>query len=295
MACMNFLQPGNLSELVESLGQMTENSRVLAGGTDLLVNLRSKPANYDVILSLCKVSELTGISREGDKVRIGAMETHGNIASAPLINEFFPALSQACDHVGSKQIRNKGTIGGSLGNASVAGDMLPVLVLFEGEIELLCREGTTRLVPALEFQKGPSRTELTVGEVISAIWLPIQEGRRSCFLKMGGRREVTIAELSLSMSWYGEPGAFRQVRGVLGAVDVRPVVLDEAPGLLEGCEIGEEQADALAQSLSERIRQIRLNRKRRPRLRIREGETLFKERAVKGLVYDVLEMMQKIQ
>ncbi len=295
MACELYLQPSSLTELAEDLKKMTEKSLVLAGGTDLMVKLRSRPVDADCILSLCKVPDMKGIEEQEGYVRIGAMETHGEIAKNPLIQEYFQALSMACDHVGSKQIRNKGTIGGSLGNASVAGDMLPVLYLFHGEIELLNQNGASRRVKAEEFSLGVGKTVLETQEVILAVWLPIHQERKSCFVKLGGRREVTIAEISLAMSWESQEGRFHQVEGILGAVDVKPIYLKEADEILGDKAVGEKEKNRLSASLSERIRIIRENRKRQPKLRIRDCEKVYKERAVKGVVYDVLNIMEEME
>lgn len=295
MAEGNYVQPRSLEELAEALEKMTEKSRVLAGGTDLIIQLRTKHMQPDCLLSLCKIEEMTGIRQEGEFVRIGAMCTHTEIAGNSLIQDKFTALSMSCGHVGSKQIRNKGTIGGSLANSSVAGDMLPVLYLFNGKVEVFTRDGKTRMVRAQDFSLGVSKTVLSPQEVILAVWLPIAERRKSCFVKLGGRKEVTIAEISLAMSWESQDGYYHNIDAILGAVDTKPVYLEEANEILGDRNVGEEEKDQFAESLAGRIRVIRENRKRQPRLRIRDCEKVYKEWAVKGVVYDTLKIMVEME
>ena len=290
-----FLQPSTKKQLLSAMGKLTENSAILAGGTDLLIDMREKHREPDLILSLCKMKELGCISQEGTCLRIGSMVTHDQAANDPEIRKYFPALSMACSQVGSKQIRNKGTIGGNLMNASPAADMLPVMYLFHAVLEILSPDGSIRLIPVEELLKGPGRTVLQTGELLQAVRLPEAEGRKSCFVKLGARKEVTIAEISLAFSWEERDGVLCSTEGILGAVDTKPVILTETADFLDGRRASDiqGQAEALAESLAGRIRRIRENRTRPPRLRITEGERLYKERAVKGVVYDALELIRK--
>lgn len=296
MRVQNYFQPQSLKELVDCLGWIDEKSLILAGGTDLIIQQKNHPSEITNLLSLCRVPELYGIGIQAgpsgeNMLRIGAMETHDAIAHQPDVQRCASALSQACDHVGSQQIRNKGTIGGSLGNASVAGDMIPVLYLYHAQIETICAGGGSRFLAADDLIAGVGRTNLDMQELIRAVWLPLYPERQSCFVKLGGRKEVTIADLSLSLLWEREDGHYHNVQGVLGAVDVRPVRIPETMDIFEGSDAGPMECERLADSLEELIRKIRQNRKRPPKLRIREGEPEYKERAIRGVVYDAAELM----
>lgn len=299
MRVQNYDQPASLSELAVCLGRMDEKSTLLAGGTDFIIKMKNRPREITYLVSLCKVPELFGIGIEKgpdgiDMLRVGAMETHDNVAHDENVQRWARALSISCNHVGSQQVRNKGTIGGSLGNASVAGDVIPVLYLLHATIEIFGADGTSRFIAADELIAGVGRTTLSLQEVIRAVWIPLHPERDSCFVKLGGRKEVTIADISVCLSWERSGGHFHAVEGVLGAVDVRPVRLTEVPEIFEGSDAGTEECSRLADSLAERIRVIRKNRKRPPKLRIREGEPEYKERAVRGVVYDAVELMCEI-
>ena len=277
---------------MEALGQMTEKSRVLAGGTDLLIELREKRPEVDRVLSLWGLPGWTEIREEGQELVIGAMAIHEDIARNPLVKRYARALSMACGSVGSRQIRNKGTIGGSLGNASPAGDMMPCLFLLHGTVELMDAQGACRLVPAEEFLTAEGKTVLTPGTVIRSVRLPIRPDRDSCFVKLGSRREVTIAQISLGFAWTRQADRHQDPEAVIGAVDRRPRWVPEAAELLTAMPVPDEARDRLSEILSERIQEIRLHRKRPPKLKITEAERLYKERAVRGVVYDAADAME---
>ncbi len=290
MNCRYF-QPRTRQELSEALGQMTENSRIIAGGTDLMAAIRGSNSSTDCYISLFCLGDMAGIQKENGWVRVGAAATHDEIAKNPIIQENFRALSMACSKVGSQQIRNKGTIGGNLVNASPAGDMLPCVCLFRGEVEILKADGSTYRMPARDFLQGAQKTALKPKEALYAVWLPVQKNRRSTFVKLGSRKEVTIAQISMAVSW--EKGTyFQEIEGYLGAVDTKPIYLEEMDRILSGRPVGMEQREELTCSLQERIRIIRQNRKRPPKLKITEAEQLYKERAVRSVVYDVIDQME---
>ena len=188
----------------------------------------------------------------------------------------------ACSQVGSQQIRNKGTLGGSLANASPAGDIIPCIFLYGGKIEILGEHGI-RSVDAESFLLENGCTLLGRNELITSILLPLEEERKSCFVKLGSRREVTIAQISLCISWKEEDNEKKDMKGFIGAVDIRPVEFEKAYLLGENSEESREEAAAW---LADKIRGIRSNRTRESKLKITEAEKLYKERAVKGIVFD---------
>ena len=121
-----FFQPDTLEEVRDILADMTEKSVILAGGTDLMIYIRDKKPDIDRYLSLCRLSELKKIKVDQDELKIGAMVTHNQAAEDLLIRKYFTALSVACGKVGSCQVRNKGTLGGNIMNASPAADTVPL-------------------------------------------------------------------------------------------------------------------------------------------------------------------------
>lgn len=282
---MDYIQPNSLAELKNLLPALPERTAVLGGGTDLLPRLRADRPELDCMLSLWKVPELREISVEDGWLRLGAMVTHEAAARDETVCRYFQALQMACSHVGSQQIRNKGTLGGSLANASPAGDIMPCLFLYQGQVEVLASEGSRRL-SAEEYCKEDGRTALGAGDILTALWLPIVPELHSCFVKLGSRTEVTIAQISMCSAWRERPEGLEVLRAYVGAIDRRPVLFPD-PGLLAREETLGQAADVLA----EEVRRIRQNRSRPSKLKITEAEQCYKERASKGIICDVMEKM----
>lgn len=289
---VNYLQPKNLEELQESLKKLSDNSVILAGGTDLLVTIREKNPNIDTILSICDINEMKGIAEMDGWIRIGAMVTHQESVSDKLINLYFHALKMACNSVGSLQIRNKGTLGGSIMNANPAGDVLPCVMLYNGEIETMDQNGIIKRINVHDFISQSGKPNLKKNEILTAIWLPLDFEKKSCFVKLGSRTEVTIAQISFCMSWKKTNDENRQIEAYIGAVDSKPFKVEKANILLENNPFDTEKLDSLSLILSNQIREIRENRKRESKLKIYENEKLYKERAVKGVLYDAVSYMK---
>lgn len=284
-----YLQPKSWGELKEDLQRLTEKSVILAGGTDLMPKIRSGKKEPNLYLSLCRMEELKAIERQGEWLKIGAMAAHTQASEDPFIRKYFTALAMACSQIGSQQIRNKGTLGGSLANASPAGDIIPCIFLYGGKIEILGENGI-RSVDAESFLLENGCTLLGRNELITSILLPLEEERKSCFVKLGSRREVTIAQISLCISWKEEDNEKKDMKGFIGAVDIRPVEFEKAYLLGENSEESREEAAAW---LADKIRGIRSNRTKESKLKITEAEKLYKERAVKGIVFDAADWIER--
>ena len=285
MSGVPYLQPKSMGELKGLLPSLPEGTAVLAGGTDLMVAIRERGLDCACILSLWCVPELRKIREEDGWLRIGAMVTHAEAARDGRVRRYFRGLAMACGHVGSQQIRNKGTLGGNLMNASPAGDIAPCLFLYGGQVELL-GEGGVRRLAAEEFLTAPGKPNTRAGEVLTAILLPVDRELDSCFVKLGSRREVTIAQISLCAAWKMEDGAPAEVRAFAGAIDRRPCPFPR-PELLARPETAEQAG----QALSGQIRDIRQRRSRPSKLKITPAEQLYKERAAMGVVCDLMEAM----
>jgi CO/xanthine dehydrogenase FAD-binding subunit len=178
--------------LEEALALLAEGPwRILAGGTDFYPALGAKPLRENV-LDINALSELRGVSDDGDAIVIGARATWSAIvhASLPLA---FDALKAAAREVGSIQIQNVGTVAGNLCNASPAADGVPALMVLDAEIELRSA-GTTRRLPLEKFILGNRKTALRPGEMVTAIRVPRASAKgSSAFVKLGARRYLVIS------------------------------------------------------------------------------------------------------
>jgi CO/xanthine dehydrogenase FAD-binding subunit len=196
---------------------------VLAGGTDLMVELnygRRRPGN---VLSLRRLAELRTWHLErghrGDEVVVLGATTTYTVLLGPELSRLLPALAQAARTIGSPQIRNTGTIGGNLVTGSPAGDTLPVLVAVGATVELASVDGRRRL-PVAKFLVGPKKTALRPGELLVAVRVPVTAGPCE-FLKIGVRNAMVIAVASLALVVDRERRMLSCALGAVGPVPMR--------------------------------------------------------------------------
>jgi CO/xanthine dehydrogenase FAD-binding subunit len=208
------ITPRTLAEALRVKAERPE-SRPIAGGTDLLVELNFDRTRPETILNLAEVPELKGWSRENGIVRLAAGLTYTEAMQAPLA-ELLPALAEASRTVGSPQIRNRGTIGGNLGTASPAGDAHPPLLVEGAEVELGSIRGT-RTLPLTEFFLGPKRNALAEDELVLAVRLA-PSSQAQTFMKVGPRNAMVIAVCSLAVLADRERGELRAAYGSAGPV-----------------------------------------------------------------------------
>ena len=191
---MAVLLPDTVDEAVEHLAA-TPSSTVLAGGTDLMVEVNDGHRRPSGAVVVNRIAELRSWRHDplAATVTIGAAVTYSEMLVGPLA-EMVPALAQAARTVGSPQIRNAGTLGGNLGTCSPAGDGLPVLSALGAVVELASVAGRRRM-PVAEFMVGVKRTALAPGELIVSVTLPVVDGWQG-YAKVGVRNAMVIAVAS---------------------------------------------------------------------------------------------------
>jgi len=204
--------------------------RLLAGGTDLIISLRTEsPALPPVhVMDITAIDALRGVSERGGRLRVGPLTTHTELHENPRVRKRALLLAQAAGEVGSPQIRNRGTIGGNLCNASACADTVPPLVALDATLTLRSARGT-RTVPAAEAIVRPYRTVLEDDEVLTDIrFAPIE---RSAFVKLGRRKALSISRMSLAVVLSSD---MSDVRIAGGSVTPVPRRFPEAEKVLTG-------------------------------------------------------------
>lgn len=191
-----------LDEVSQFLSEHHGHVCILAGGTDLLVQLHEKSHRWDqleVVIDLKPLKdELSQIEEGSDYLRIGSLCTHTQIERSALVRKHIPFLSEACSLIGSPQIRNMGTIGGSICNASPASDPLPPLLAAEAQIVIHGPEHE-RVLCLADFIDSKGQPDLQQGEFVSAfIVRKLKAHERSIFLKLGRRKALAISRLSVA-------------------------------------------------------------------------------------------------
>lgn len=242
MRSFEYIAPGSLDEALDAMTQHAPRLKPLAGGTDMLVDLKHTPDGPEVVMDIRNIPELRGITETGAGLRIGAMVTHAEIEKAPLIAEHAPAMIAAAATIGAVQTRNMGTIGGNLVTCVPSMDSGPVLVALDAQVTVAGSSGT-RQMPLTEFFVGPRKTVLAPDELLVDIVIPTAMlGRPTSFLKFGLRKGQALALVNAAASVAVADGRITETRIALGAVS--PTVI-RAPKA-EAVVIGKELADTAA-------------------------------------------------
>jgi len=227
---------------VALLAEHGPSVKVLAGGTDLLVDLKSAAAGPDVVLDLSRAADLKGIAVTEQGLRIGALATHAEIMRSSLVRDLAPVLAEAAHTIGAVQTRNLGTLGGNLVTCVPSMDSGPALVALEALVTV-AGPGGVRDLPLAEFFVGPRKTALAPGELLAAIVVPAQSLRKpSTFLKSGLRKGQALALVNVAASTWVDPDryAFVAPRIALGAVAPTVIRAPQAEAYLEGRAITSE-------------------------------------------------------
>lgn len=276
---MRFLQPNTLPELARCLEEKSgPDCYLIAGCTDFLAKRNNTPWDAKLLISLVNLPELRDIYLKDNVLSVGAACTHSQVEAHPLVRQYFPALAAACGNVGSKQVRNRGTVGGSVGNASPAGDIYPVLLVLGARGVVMNSKETMRRLPMEELISPRGKLALVEDEAITAFELPLP-GPDNCnaFVKLGEQAHVTIAKISLSVSLTLREGKMEQVHLALGAV-ARRAFLARSAAALEGQSLSPDLLSPFFAALSGEIEASIPDRPSMP----------YKRQAVKGLADDLL-------
>lgn len=219
---MRILRPDDWSEAL-SLRSAQQTAMAIAGGTDVMVAMKRDNVRPDALLDLSRVQALRRCRARASHVDIGSGVTYTYISEH--LPACLPGLAAAAGGVGSRQVRNRGTIGGSLGTASATGDIHPVLLACGADIKL-ASAGGSRWVPAEDFYLPAGRTQLGAGELIEAVRVPISNGFQS-FTKIGRRRGMVKAICSVATVLDGSNMRVRLGMAAAGMVPCRILGAEE--------------------------------------------------------------------
>lgn len=224
---MDVFTPRSLDEALR-VRAARPDAVVIAGGTDLMVQLNFNRLRPAAMLNIAELGELCGWSVDGELLRLGAGVTFTELMQNDLA-ALAPALAEAARTVGSPQIRNRATLGGNLGTTSPAGDSLPALLINDAEVQLISLRGR-RSLPLASFILGPKRNALADDELIEAVTL--RPGGRQTFLKIGPRNAMVIAVASVAVRRDDARGLLRAAFGSAAPVPVLVEGETDAPDAL---------------------------------------------------------------
>src|SRR5437868_836790 len=180
-ASFAYESPRTLNEALDLLSSNAE-SKLLAGGHSLLPAMKLRLATPEMVIDIGRIAGLDTIHESGDRIAIGALTTHAAIASSKLLHASSPLLAQAAANIGDVQVRNRGTVGGSLAQAHPAADYPAAVLALDAEIVATSRDGE-RAIPAGEFFTGLFSTSLRPNEIITEVRVPKTTGAATAYLK----------------------------------------------------------------------------------------------------------------
>jgi CO/xanthine dehydrogenase FAD-binding subunit len=246
MTVPSYNAPATIDEALRLKSELGADARVIAGGTDLILKMRDHLYSPSLLIDLQNLA-LDAISGKADGVRIGPSTTHSQLLASADINAIFPALAQACREFAGPPIRNRGTIGGNIVNASPAADLIPPLLAYDASVVLASSAGI-REVELAEFFTGPGQTIMAANEILTEIRLPNPSSPGAAtFIKLGQRRSMAIALVSIATRLsLDKNGLLSEARIVLGSVAPTPVRALDAEALLVGSKPTEELIDSAA-------------------------------------------------
>lgn len=251
------LFPGSVPEAVDLLAEHAGRARVVAGGTDLLLELeRRQRPGVDTLIDVTRIPELGGVEETGGRIRIGALVTHNEVAASETCRDALRPLAEACREVGSPQLRNRATVVGNVVTASPANDTITPLRALGADVVAVSTRGERR-IPLAELHTGPRTTVLDGDELVVALEVPpLGPGDRAVFVKSGLRsaQAISVVHATVLLRFAGETVA--EARILLGSVAPTVVSAPEAEALLVGTTLDEGAVVAAAEAAARSVAPI---------------------------------------
>jgi carbon-monoxide dehydrogenase medium subunit len=234
----SFYQPASVQDAIGLLSQKS-NAVAMAGGTDLLVEMKKGLRSHENIVSLAKITELKLISEDEHNLFIGACTTHSDVIASPLVGKIAPALVEATAKIGSEQVRNTGTIGGNICTAASCCDTAPVLLSMNASVEITGSENS-RTIPLRDFFTFNKKTILKKGELVTRIIVPKPEpGTGACYEKFGLREAGSISVVSVATKVRIMDDIIMDACIVIGAVAPTPRISEQSSEILIGKKVSD--------------------------------------------------------
>lgn len=254
MKPFSYHSPRTVDEAIALLDQYQESCAVLAGGTDVIIELNEGHRAPEHVIAIEKLSELRYVKVEEGLVKLGALCTFNDLENNEYVREHLSALYDTAVYVGSPQIRNLGTIGGNVVNASVAGDSPTTLTTYGASVVLKSAKGE-RVMTLEDFNKGPGNCAIRPDELLTEVCFPVlSENEAAGYFKIGKRKSLAIVVLAVSI--YVKRDAENKIedcRVVLGAVSKHPMRATELENALKGRPLTDLKLDELLPQFTDTV------------------------------------------
>lgn len=254
---MQYTAPETLDEAVTLLARSNGSARILAGGTDLLVQLRADVIEPDIVVDLKRLPDLLGIEALEGGYRIGAAVSCAELSEHEALVRDWPGIVEAAALIGSTQIQGRATLGGNLCNGSPAADSVPALVAAGATVEIVGPDGSREL-PVEDVVTGPGQTVLAPGEILTAFRLQARPTRSgTAYMRFIPRTEMDIAVVGTGIQIVlDDAGICGAARVGLGAVAERSLLATDAAEALIGTSVDEAALSELAKQVEAACRPI---------------------------------------
>jgi len=242
MSDIKTVTPDSLALALDFLNTNSETTTILSGGTDLMVSNASSLEGIfkENILNLLDIKELNFIKDDGNCIKIGPTVSHTQLAESEIIKQHAFILSKCASIIGGPQIRNRGTIGGNICNASPAGDLIPSLFVLDGKLKLKSSTGE-RIVAIEDFANAPRKTILGKDEILVEITVnKTNASDISDFQRVAPRKSLAITKASVALFAENKDGKLLNVKIALGSVGPTVIRAKHAEKLIEGSVLNEE-------------------------------------------------------
>lgn len=239
---MNYQLADSVTQALSLLAAGDGGARIIAGGTDLLLDVEDGKYQPQTAVDVSNIAELKEIRIDGEYLSIGSAVTHAMAAGSQLVQEYAPALAQACRSVGSLQIRNVATLAGNVANAQPAADGAIALAALGASCLVAESDGSRREIALADMYRGVGRSAVdSTRQLIVAIRLPLQQpGEASSFVRLELRRALALPMLNMAAMVRVEQGVVAWARIAMGPVGPGPVRAAAAENMLTGKELSED-------------------------------------------------------
>jgi len=286
MVEIEYFAPESIQEAILLLSKYAERAKIIAGGTDLLVQMRKEATLPDFLINIGGICNLDYINYdETNGLMIGALTTISSLESSTLIQRKFSILARTASKLGTPVIRNRATIGGNICNAAPSADISPALIVLDAKVRIVGADGE-KTVSIEDLFTGPGQTIIKPDQMLTEIQipdLPPQSG--GVYIKQTRRQGVDLAVAGVAALVTMEGNILRDVKIALGAVAPTPIRAKSAEGILEGKRLDDrllEEADQAASHESSPIDDVRSSADYRRKL-----VTALVKRAVRQAVQQV--------
>ena len=276
-----YVSPASIKRALDVLESYKGEARVIAGGTDLVPELKSGARKVKCLVDISGVKSLQKIEEDGENIKIGAGVTHSRVAASKLIRERAMVLAEAAFAVGSPLIRNQGTVAGNVINAQPAADTAVALFALDAMAQITASSGT-RLVPIADLYKGIGESKVdSASEMLTALYFKkLKENQGSAFARLAQRKALALPMLNVAVVVTVSDGRFKEARIVVAPVAPTPFRAIQAEAVLKGAPVNRDSILKAAEAAQAEAQ---------PRDSALRGSAEYRKEMVKVLVRRALE------